>query len=63
MTLTRPLALLRFAVEAHDLPLATALARALGPVADRELRSMPRIRPGPVDRLLLSAAIDIVASA
>jgi uncharacterized protein (DUF2336 family) len=62
MTLPRPLALLRFAVEAHDVPLATALARALGPAADRELRAMARIRPCRVDRGLLSAAIDIVAS-
>ncbi len=62
MTLSRPLALLRFAVEAHDLPLATALARALGPVADRELRTMPRITPRRDDRPLLTVALALVAS-
>lgn len=61
MTISRPLLLLRFAVEAHDLPLATALARTLGPVADRELRVMPRIIPRRDDRPLLAAALDLVA--
>ena len=62
MTLSRPLELLRFAVAAHDLPLAAALARALGPMADRELRTMPRLTPRRGDRPLLTAALDLVAS-
>ena len=44
MNLNRPLLLLRFALECHDLRLADALIRRLGPLADRELRRMPRLR-------------------
>ena len=62
MTLSRPLILLRFALEARDVPLAAALVRALGPAADRELRRMGRLVPRAADRPLLSAALDIVAS-
>lgn len=63
MGLDRPLRLLRFALETHDLSLAQALARALGPGVDGELRSMPRL--GAVterDRPLLRAALEAVAS-
>ena len=57
MNLNRPLLLLRFALECHDLRLADALIRRLGPIADRELRRMPRIRGanGRAGPLLLTA--------
>jgi hypothetical protein len=62
MTPSRSLSLLRFALEARDTALAVALARAIGPAADRELRAMPRRRavrtPGP-----LLVALDALASA
>jgi len=62
MDLSRPLSLLRFAVAAHDVPLAVALARALGPAADSELRCMSRLRCATGERPLLTAALDVVAS-
>ena len=63
MPLTPPLLLLHFAIATHDAPLAIALTRALGPVADRELRAMPRVLPWRTERPLLCAALDVLASA
>ena len=63
MALDRPLRLLRFALETHDLSLAHALAHALGPGVDGELRSMPRLG-GTVERdgRLLRAALEAVSA-
>jgi len=63
MALDRPLRLLRFALETHDLGLAHAVARALGPSVDGELRSMSRLRGmTDRDRPLLRAALEAVAA-
>lgn len=62
MTPDRPLQLLRFALENRDVPLATALARALGARADACLREMPRIAGPFGERRLLRAALEMVAA-
>ena len=62
MTPDRPLQLLRFALESRDVPLATALARALGSRADAYLREMPRIAGPFVERRLLRVAIELAAA-
>ncbi len=62
MTTDRPLQLLRFALESRDLPLATALARALGIRADACLRDMPRMSGPYGERRLLRAALELVAT-
>ena len=61
MTRDRPLVLLRFALEHSDLPLAVALARALGARADAYLREMSRIVAPLGERGLLGAALELVA--
>ncbi len=61
MTTDRPLQLLRFALESRDVPLATALARAIGARADACLRDMPRMVGPSSERRLLRAALELVA--
>ena len=62
MTPDRPLQLLRFALESRDVPLATALARALGARADAYLRDIPRMSAPSGERRLLRAALELVAA-
>ncbi len=61
MTSNRPFQLLRFALEQRDVPLATALAQALGAGGDKLLRDMPRLANLRSDGRLLSAALELVA--
>ena len=58
----RPLRVLRHALEAGDLALAVLLARRLDPCADAALCALPRLRVRPRDHVLLSLALDVLAS-
>ena len=62
MTTDRPLKLLRFALESRDVPLATALAHAMGARAEAFLRDMPRVAGPYGERRLLRAALELVAT-